>query len=199
MDNKNSAEKCTDCGLHVQALDGVYFTENNKSRFLCSKCYNHEVSRINGFQFEQITFQPLEIEDLDGEKHTFHFRTFIMGRKVFIHAVEIEKQDLSGYQFSVQGDKEKNLLNLFAMLVSRLERELSRKHIEFETGFYSSYKITDEDIVRGYITSYAGQACEGPCLVVDGKKITWEELGRMLQVYEGFHFKLEIFDKDTEK
>lgn len=99
MDNKNSAEKCTDCGLHVQALDGVYFTENNKSRFLCSKCYNYEVSRINGFQFEQITFQPLEIEDLDGEKHTSHFRTFVMGRKVFIHAKDFEQGPVSTSTF----------------------------------------------------------------------------------------------------
>lgn len=199
MDHKNSVEKCTDCNLPVQAWDGVNLVENHESRFLCTKCYNHEISRRYGFDFEQITFQPLDIEDLDGEKHTFHFRTFVVGRKVFIHAMEIENEEPSGYQFSVQGDIEDNLLNLFSLLVSRLNRELSRKHIELEPDFYSRYKITDDDVVRGYITSAEDGMYEGPCLVIDGKQITWEEFGRMLQASEGFHFKLEIFDSDVEK
>jgi len=31
--------------------------------------------------------------------------------------------------------------------------------------------------------------------VIDGKGIDWYELGRMLSAYEGFNFKLDIFDK----
>lgn len=34
MDHKNSVEKCTDCGLPVQAWDGVNLVENHESRFL---------------------------------------------------------------------------------------------------------------------------------------------------------------------
>jgi hypothetical protein len=34
--------------------------------------------------------------------------------------------------------------------------------------------------------------------VIDGKKIKWDEFGRMLMTYEGFNFKLEIFDKSDE-
>ena len=34
--------------------------------------------------------------------------------------------------------------------------------------------------------------------VVDGKEITWQEMGRMLMTFEGFQFKLEIRDKSEE-
>jgi len=30
------------------------------------------------------------------------------------------------------------------------------------------------------------------------KEIKWDEFGRMLMTYEGFNFKLEIFDKSDE-
>jgi hypothetical protein len=36
-------------------------------------------------------------------------------------------------------------------------------------------------------------------LVIDGKEIEWIEFGKMLSTYEGFNFKLDIFDKTEEK
>ena len=38
-----------------------------------------------------------------------------------------------------------------------------------------------------------------PLLIVDGKPVTWEELGRMVSPYTGFCFKLEIFDRSEER
>ena len=36
-------------------------------------------------------------------------------------------------------------------------------------------------------------------LIIDGKPITWEELGRMVAPNTGLRFKLEIFDRSEEK
>jgi hypothetical protein len=35
-------------------------------------------------------------------------------------------------------------------------------------------------------------------IVIDGKEIRWDEFGRMLRTFEGFNFKLEIFDRSEE-
>ena len=35
-------------------------------------------------------------------------------------------------------------------------------------------------------------------IVIDGKEISWIEFGQMLMTYEGFNFKLEIFDRSDE-
>lgn len=35
---------------------------------------------------------------------------------------------------------------------------------------------------------------EVPLIVVDGKEYTWKEFGEMLMTYEGFKFKLEIYE-----
>jgi hypothetical protein len=37
-----------------------------------------------------------------------------------------------------------------------------------------------------------------PLIVIDGREIRWDEFERMLMTYEGFHFKLEIFDRSEE-
>ena len=37
-----------------------------------------------------------------------------------------------------------------------------------------------------------------PLLVIDGREIAWDEFGRMLMVFEGFQFKLEIRDKSED-
>ena len=40
---------------------------------------------------------------------------------------------------------------------------------------------------------------DDPLLVVDGKRYSWDQLGRMLISFEGFHVKLEVFDKSEER
>jgi hypothetical protein len=51
---------------------------------------------------------------------------------------------------------------------------------------------------NGEITSEADDP-SAPLLIIDGKPISWEELGRMIPEYMGFRFKLEIFDRSEEK
>ncbi|MHC4270656.1 MAG: DUF7713 domain-containing protein [Planctomycetota bacterium] len=34
---------------------------------------------------------------------------------------------------------------------------------------------------------------------MDGKEIPWHEFGKMLMTYEGFNFRLDIFDRFEEK
>jgi hypothetical protein len=49
-------------------------------------------------------------------------------------------------------------------------------------------------LVRGQITIDPNAFARMPLLIIDGKLVSWEALGRMVWPYEGFRFKLEIFD-----
>ena len=77
---------------------------------------------------------------------------------------------------------------------------LHQKHIEW-SDTTNSWQITKVDVVRAKIDSdlenddYYGHP---PLIVIDGKEIKWEDFGRMLMTYEGFNFKLEIFDRSDE-
>jgi hypothetical protein len=116
---------------------------------------------------------------------------------VLIQALEIKDAEPKGYEFSIHGDAEEDLFGLFVKLVERIRRALSRRHIEAND--LTRYRITHENIVRGHITWDDDTGGEIPCLVIDGKELSWYEFGRMLMTYEGFHFKLEIFERSEEK
>lgn len=188
---------CDTCGTEVSSYSGVYFTKGNTRRFLCIRCYNESVSEAMGFDFEHLTFHPIVLADKDGENHTFHFQTRLLGYKVYIQAMEIRNNAPKGYEFSIYGNAEDDLFGLFTKLVERIRRELKQKHIE--PGDLTRYIISDENIVRGRITWDDDAYGQIPCLVIDSKALSWHEFGRMLMAYEGFHFKLEIFGGDEER
>jgi hypothetical protein len=77
---------------------------------------------------------------------------------------------------------------------------LGKNHIEWDNTT-NCWQISEEDVVRARISSdLENEENYGhpPLIVIDGKEITWEDFGRMLMTYEGFNFKLEIFDRSDE-
>jgi hypothetical protein len=193
MNNDSTQKQCDNCGTAVPTYDGVYLSNEHTHRFLCSICYNESISEAIGLDFDHLSFHPITLADRDDENHTFHFQTRLFGDNVLIQALEIRDGEPRGYEFAIHGDAEEDLFGLFAKLLERIRRGLQRRHIE--PGDLTRYKITDEDIVRGHIT-WDGEV---PCLVIDGKELSWHEFGRMLMTYEGFHFKMEIFEGSEER
>ena len=197
MNKQNGQEHCDSCGTKVPTYDGVHLTGKSTNRFLCSKCYNQYVSEEMDLDFEHLSFHPITMADKDRENHTFHFRTHLFGDKVSIQALEIKDDSPKGYAFSVHGEAEDDLLSLFVKLVEKIRHGLEQKHIE--PSDLTRYSITDPGVVRGRITWDDDTGGEVPCLVIDGKELSWHEFGRMLMTYEGFHFKLKIFEGSDEE
>ena len=52
--------------------------------------------------------------------------------------------------------------------------------------------------MRGAIEWDSEKEGDVPRLIIDGQAVSWEEMGRMLVTYEGWGFKLEIFDFSDE-
>jgi len=185
---------CSACGAKVSPYDGVYVGYKEETKFLCSKCYNESMAEYLGLDYEHVSFDPLTLQDLDGVPHTFQFHPHIFSDQLSLEALETGPAE--GYEFSVIAEAEQDLFVTFQTLFERIRRELGRRHIEPEG---SGYRITQEDVVRGQITDDPDSVEQMPLLIIDGKSITWEELGRMVAPNAGFRFKLEIFDHSEEK
>ena len=150
-----------------------------------------------GLNFQNISLSPITLKDTDNIEHTFSFQTRLLGYQVIIEAKEHLDDDKQGYEFSVIGNIDDDLFDVFKILFERIRRALSQKHIE--PCDLIDNRITNQDTVRAYITCNSEGDRERPMLVIDGKEIQWHEFGEMLSVYEGFNFKLEIFDKTEER
>lgn len=189
--------RCADCGEFTPSYDLINCGSIGKGYpQICSRCFNVEVARSDGLNnFEHLKFDPIELVDCAGKAHMFHFRTRLFGPGVALDAFELRDGHPAGYQFQVIGEPGGDLLELLGRLIDKIRRALSIRHIvDGEFG----RRITDQRAVRGTIEWDEARGGQVPLVIIDGREIAWDELGRILMTYEGWQFKLDIRDKSEE-
>ena len=200
MDSNIKHEKCEFCGEYVPRYSTIYVAPEKEYLCSCLTCFNKRMAEYSGTDFDHVDFEPIILKDIEGGEHEFRFITRHLGDRVCIDAFEIKDGHRAGYEFSLIGDLDKEIFELFGKLFERMRRGLNRKHLEWD-GITNSWQISKDDVVRARISSDLESDEDyghPPLIVIDGKEIRWDEFGRMLMTYEGFHFKLEIFDRSDE-
>ena len=193
-------DKCQWCGNDAPAYNSIYVPGEDKNLQICLHCYNKEISKAAGIEYEDIQLHPVVLKDLDGMDHEFRFSLRLMGGQQVLCAHEVKADLSSGYEFKMIGETKEGIFPLFSRLYEQMLKSLSRKHISRNTEI-DQWQITGDDTVRGQISSVGYDDAQGPnpILIIDGKKITWDEFAQMVLTYEGFNFKLQIFDQNDEK
>ena len=188
--------QCEECGREIRrGYESVHYTESDDSsgRLLCIECYNQEMADYTGIDFQHPHFPPVKLADVEGDMHLFYIVTRLLGAEVSIEAYE-EGAD-PGYRFRVQGDAE-NVQKLFRKLLGKMRRALTRQHLLKEHGRLG---VSDDLTVRGRFEWDDETDNELPLLVIDGKAVTWDRFGRILSSFEGWQFKIEIYDSSKER
>ena len=191
-----NATLCHTCGEPIAGYDSVHYgSVKGGHRDLCSRCFNEEVARAGGVEFQHIHFDPVEMTDVAGRSHRFHFRLHLLGDRVSLEAFELRDGNPGGYQFQIIDEAECDLFALLAELIARIRRALAVLHLEDKEK--RGLGIADS-LVRGRITWDSAQDGRVPLLVIDGRDVSWEQFGRMLMTFEGWQFRLEIRDRSEE-
>jgi hypothetical protein len=194
---KEDKERCVVCGELVPGYDTIYISGKEGSFCHCRRCYNEDVARAMALDFEHPNFEPIILKDTDGVTHEFRFRTHLLPLGLFIDAHEFKNGEIDGYEFRIKGEPDADPLTLFGQLFERIRRALSRKHIQ-DAG-QQGLQITDDKMVRGVINWDDESDGRLPRIMIDGESISWEKFGRILMTYEGWHFKMEIYDPTEER
>ncbi len=197
MSGQDQQIRCARCGQSTPGYEIVHYGSMEQGyREICLQCLNREMAEAMGLEgFEHAKFEPVGLTDCAGEVHEFHFRTNLFGPGVSIDAFELRDGLPSGYQFQIIGNPEDDLLVLFGQLVQKIRRGLSTKHI---VDSQHGLRIADHRVVRGNIEWDEAHDGRRPLLIIDGREVTWDELGRMLMGFEGWQFKLTVADKSEE-
>ena len=145
--------------------------------------------------FGDFRLEPISIADCIGDKHEFHLRMFLRGGQVSLEAFELEDGGPAGHQFQILGDVDDDILALLGQLVGRIRRRLAVKYLLQDEG---GLQIANQTAC-GQI-QWDDEADDGrlPMLVIDGRKVPWEQFGRMLMTFEGWQFRIEIVDPSDE-
>lgn len=189
-------ERCEECEASIGWREGVHLGsgDGGKSRHLCARCANLALAEMVGLDFDHPDFTPMTLEDAGGLRHHFKFVTHLVPSGITITAVEEDKE--SGYEFQVHGEFDDDTMALFRELLDRMRRDLARRHLDQGEG--GSWGIGDDGVVRARIDSNPESEDRVPLLVIDGRPVSWMELGEMLMTFEGWQFKLEIYDLSEE-
>ena len=193
---KTEGTRCSNCGRIVPDYDLINLGSIESGyRKLCGQCFNADTARAAGLnKFEHLNFEPVQLVDCEGQPHEFHFRTHLFGTGVALDAFELRDGNPAGYQFQIIGEPETDLMRLFGRLIEKMRRGLSIKHLKQED---LGLQVADR-LVRGRIEWDADEDGQVPLLIIDGRTVTWEQFGRMLMTFEGWQFRLEIFDNSEE-
>lgn len=188
---------CDECGARTPDYDIVHYGSMDEGyRQLCGRCVNADVVNRTGCkEFEHIRFQPVRMTDANGHAHDFHFRVRLFGTGVALDGFELREGSPSGHRFQVIGDPADDLLALLGRLIEKMRRALAISHLDIDANGAS---IADHRVLRGRIDCGLAEDGYTPCLIVDGREISWDMFARMLTAYEGWQFKLEIHDMSDE-
>ena len=188
---------CDACRQPTLAHDVVnYGSMEGGYRQLCGRCFNEAAASRLGLQgFEHVSFEPVCMVDARGAKHEFQFRTRLSGAGMAIDAFELRDGCPVGYRFQVIGEAEDEPLVLLGSLIGKMRRALKLTHLDDSD---HGPHVNDRLILRGAVDSDPDEESRVPMLVIDGREISWAELGRMVAAFEGWQFKLEFRDLSEE-
>lgn len=159
----------------------------------CSSCYNAWLAAESGVRFDNAELEPVTLRDAGGRPHTFRIHSRLtLGAGHVMEAIEAGAESF-GYQFKVMGPEESDAMALFRELYARMRRGLDRQYLK-EAQF--GLQLVERHRLTGRIEM--DRESSEPVLVVDGRPRSWEEVGRLLLSYEGWHIGIEITDAIEE-
>lgn len=186
---------CQKCNASLEHSQGISTQVAGKETLMCDRCFNAFISEMAGLDFKQIELHPLKLKDCHGKEHTFVFQTIIVPVGLVVEAKELLSDDEIGYEFSVLGPPNAKHADLVIDLYQKMKRGLSKKYLELRS--YDEYRPKDS-IVAGRIDADPSGRENRPQLCIDGKKIDWDDFGRMVLSHEGWQFKMEFIDQTDE-
>ena len=182
---------CEDCGAAKAriSLGGVS---------LCDACYDVRVSKLTGWPPVGPAPAPLVLVGPDGRTHELTFRVMRGPAGVEARLEETSVEVGEGYEFAVLGDHGAAVAPLVAEVEAIARREVGRLYLE-PAEHHPGWRLADADQARGrFVWNDRSDRGVPYDVVIDGRKLTWEEFGEALGSYEGWNFSLVIEDRTVE-
>lgn len=183
------------CEVCHEVEASVRLTDGDMVNRYCMDCFSDINARELGIAQEVIP-EEIIVQDFQGVRRHFNVVKRILPNDFFLEA---EEGIQYGYHFAVHGAVDVDQQLLFQQLHMKVKQGVSKQYLTEETFPMSATKylqMSSEEMV-GRISSSEDYDPE-PLLIIDGKPISWEELGKVVLGHEGFQFKLTIKDITDE-
>jgi hypothetical protein len=180
---KETGSGCADCGARpVTVLLG--------GTPLCDRCYDARVSEESGWPRLPEPPRPETIVDPDGRRHRISYRVWRSPGGIAVEASEGDRS-FEGYYAQVVGRHDADVAALVARTKAAIRRRIMCQDLERSP---SGNMIMAGIELHGRLVWQDGGMPYA--VVVDGRRMSWEEFGLAMEPYEGWEFRLS-FDEDV--
>ncbi|QCX82226.1 hypothetical protein C9F11_43230 (plasmid) [Streptomyces sp. YIM 121038] len=184
MDELKAETGCLECGRRPadQWLDG--------DGPLCDPCLDGRISTATGMPKLPLAPPPIEVEGGDGRRHVLRYRLWRAPTGISVRLVEECRATDEGFEFGVLGDHDADVNQLLARVRAKAEAEISHCYLEPDPRG-TGWRLADEEVAGRLVWNPDGSPFR---VVVDGRTLSWAELGEALSSFEGCRFRLTIDD-----
>jgi hypothetical protein len=158
----------------------------------CGGCFDEQISAATGWPRLPAPPQPRVVTGPDGRGHRLRFRLWRTPGGISAEAIE-EAPDSDaddGFQLKVFGEHDADPAALLAELDDRVRAELGRRYLERDRG---RWQVAGLEVAGRVSWSEDGP----PDVVVDGRRLSWEEFGQVVASFEGWWFRIAFGDDYT--
>lgn len=188
MATRNSAFRCEDCRAPAtHMVDG---------HSLCDGCANRRLAAATGWPELPPPPPPETVVGADGRAHRMVYRLLPGPCGVEALAEESGVPAGDGYEVSVLGPPDADPTRLVEALREQVHHELGHVYLE-EFPHAPGWQISGDE-VAGRLEEDPADDWTGPSrLVIDGRSLSWDQVGQLLSPYVGCGFRLTFDDLEA--
>jgi hypothetical protein len=157
-------------------------------RVLCDRCADRRLATATGWPELPPAPGPEVLIGPDGRRHEMTYRLIRMPGAIRAVAEERNAPSASGYEVTLTADHRDDPSALAARLVAATHAVIGRRFLEAtDRGDWA----LSSDEAWGRLEE-DDEPYELPRVVIDGRSLSWDEFGRLLQAYVGWDFHLRL-------
>lgn len=185
-DSTKAGGRCERCGAGGARV-------HLDKELLCDRCTDREVAKVTGMRELPGPPGAESIIGPDGRAHRFSFRLWRAPTGIVAEAEEADLAPGEGYHFEVMGSHDADVHELIEILQGRMRRGLSHLWLKPHPR-HEGWMIGGDRIEGRLEWNETGLPYD---VVADGRRLSWEELGRALEPFEGWEFTLSFEGTDV--
>jgi hypothetical protein len=184
------SDTCEDCGG-----DGVRVYLSGTP--LCDGCADPRVAELTGLPERGPPPAAVVLTGPDGRRHRMQPRPWRAPTGIVVELEETGVPPGEGFQFSILGPHDARVGELLSKLRAHAEAEVSRQYLE-PNPHRSGWLLAGDEVAGRLVWGEGRDEGEPFDVVVDGRTLTWDELGHALESCEGWRFRLVIEDRSLD-
>ncbi len=159
----------------------------------CDSCADELIAAATGWPRLEGPPPPDAFRGPDGIEHRMVYRVLRTPGGIEVLAEEDGWAVEDGYRLALLGPHDADVGSMFDQLRRRLRDAISRQYLE-RSGHRGGWIMRGTEVEGRLVWRDDGRGYD---VVVDGRRLSWEEFGAVLEPFEGWTFRLSIRDIET--